>query len=175
MVGSRPRSHVHKKINRLLVYFTITNEDLKPPRLFENHVLCTHHEELQCKDRTSSRRPEQPRPWILTATSTTSAPAPAQASMAATPAPAVSCVCTWMGTSGKRSLRAPIRSLLLSGFSRPAMSWMWRWKETCQWRLVWLSLKVRYVVFGEDILNQERKIVIVWYLCAQTNSVFMTE
>lgn len=58
MVGCRPRSHVHKKINRLLVYFTITNQDLKPPRLFENHVLCTHHEELQWKARTSSRHPQ---------------------------------------------------------------------------------------------------------------------
>ena len=109
--------------------------------------------------------PDTHSPWILTATSTTSAPASAQASMAATPAPAVSCVCTWMGTSGKRSLRAPIRSLLLSGFSRPAMSWMWRWKETCQWHLAescdTYSYQFKGAIwsFGEDILNQERKIV----------------
>lgn len=57
-----------------------------------------------------------------TATSTMSAPASAHASMAATPAPAVSWVCTWIGTSGKRSLRAPTSKRPESGFRRPAMS-----------------------------------------------------
>mmetsp|Transcript_23155 Transcript_23155/g.78199 ORF Transcript_23155/g.78199 Transcript_23155/m.78199 type:complete len:244 (+) Transcript_23155:1861-2592(+) len=60
------------------------------------------------------------------AASTTSAPAAAAASMEATPAPALSCVCTWIGTSGNLWRKAETSKVAAFGVNRPAMSLMAR-------------------------------------------------
>jgi hypothetical protein len=60
------------------------------------------------------------------ARSTTSASASAHAIIDATPVPAVSCVWTWIGSSGNAFLSALTSIVAARGFRSPAMSLMFR-------------------------------------------------